>query len=145
VTLEENCVSKVVACITRSFKDGTQLLVFEHRDFPDAGVQVPAGTVQLDESVTTALLREVQEGSGLTRFIQVHKLVQYRWFCESRNEWNDRHVFHLSFSDAPDQWDHTVKSSDDDSGMVFKYVWVPLSHVPKLAEHQDDWLHLLHV
>ncbi|HLE30393.1 MAG TPA: NUDIX domain-containing protein, partial [Anaerolineales bacterium] len=57
---------KVLAYITRRRNGRTQLLVFTHRDFPEAGVQVPAGTVEPDEPVEAALFREVHEESGLT-------------------------------------------------------------------------------
>lgn len=56
-------VGKVTAFITRRRNDATELLVFRH---PYAGIQVPAGTVELGESIEAALLREVQEESGLT-------------------------------------------------------------------------------
>ena len=36
---------KVFAYLTH----GHRLLVFRHADFPEAGIQVPAGTVQPDE------------------------------------------------------------------------------------------------
>ena len=57
-----NTVKKVVAYITR----GDELLVFTHRDSPEAGVQVPAGTVEEGETLDAAVLREVHEETGLT-------------------------------------------------------------------------------
>jgi 8-oxo-dGTP pyrophosphatase MutT (NUDIX family) len=55
-------VGKVTAFITRLRNEATELLVFRH---PYAGVQVPAGTIELGESVEEALWREVQEETGL--------------------------------------------------------------------------------
>jgi NADH pyrophosphatase NudC (nudix superfamily) len=57
--------NKVLAYITRHQNGLKQLLVFEHRDFPEAGVQVPPGTVEPGEPVESALFREVYEESGL--------------------------------------------------------------------------------
>ena len=56
-----NTVKKVVAYNTR----GDELLVFTHREFPEAGVQVPAGTVEEGETLDAAVLREVHEETGL--------------------------------------------------------------------------------
>lgn len=54
-------VRKVVAYIIRNSK----LLVFEHRDYPEAGIQVPAGTAGDSEDLETAVLRETAEETGL--------------------------------------------------------------------------------
>jgi NADH pyrophosphatase NudC (nudix superfamily) len=58
-------VDKVLAYITRH--NCAQLLVFDHRHSPEAGTQVPAGTVEVAESIEQALWREVEEESGLIR------------------------------------------------------------------------------
>ena len=68
-------VEKVLAYVTR----GDELLVFRHRDFPDAGLQVPAGTVQDGESPDVAVLRELREESGLTDAAIVSRLGRYRY------------------------------------------------------------------
>ena len=57
-------VHKVTAFITRESKNGQQLLLFRH---PNAGVQIPAGTVEEGESWQTAALREAHEETGLTQ------------------------------------------------------------------------------
>jgi 8-oxo-dGTP pyrophosphatase MutT (NUDIX family) len=61
-------VGKVVAFITREANEGQanegrQLLVFRH---PNAGIQLPAGTMELGETPEIAVLREVREETGLT-------------------------------------------------------------------------------
>lgn len=54
---------KVLVYVTR----GEDLLVLEHTaDYPDAGVQVPAGGVDLGESPEAAATRELFEERGLT-------------------------------------------------------------------------------
>lgn len=58
-------VYKVTAFITRTGHNGLpQLLLFCH---PQAGIQIPAGTVEVGEDWQTAVLREAQEETGLTQ------------------------------------------------------------------------------
>ena len=54
-------IQKVIAYIT----NGRRLLVFRDTDFPEAGIQVPAGTVDAGEAPQTAVMREAQEETGL--------------------------------------------------------------------------------
>jgi 8-oxo-dGTP pyrophosphatase MutT (NUDIX family) len=58
-------IEKVTAFVTRERDGERQLLLFEH---PNAGVQIPAGTVEAGESPEQAVLREAAEETGLTGF-----------------------------------------------------------------------------
>ncbi|MCC6607160.1 MAG: NUDIX domain-containing protein [Anaerolineae bacterium] len=63
-------IHKVTAFITRSGRQGQpQLLLFQH---PQAGVQLPAGTVDEGEVWETAVLREAFEETGLTQ-LTIHR------------------------------------------------------------------------
>jgi len=62
-------VHKVTCFITRG--DGNEVLVFRH---PLAGLQLPAGTVEPDEAVVDAALREAREETGLTHLTPVREL-----------------------------------------------------------------------
>ena len=55
-------IEKVTAFITRGEGDRRELLLFEH---PSAGIQIPAGTVDRDETPEAAALREATEETGL--------------------------------------------------------------------------------
>ena len=55
-------IQKVTAFIVRERDGIRELLVFKH---PTAGVQIPAGTVEKDEDIETAVKREVYEETGL--------------------------------------------------------------------------------
>jgi 8-oxo-dGTP pyrophosphatase MutT (NUDIX family) len=55
-------IQKVTAFVTRVVGSNLELLLMEH---PMAGIQLPAGTVELSETAEAAVLREVAEETGL--------------------------------------------------------------------------------
>jgi 8-oxo-dGTP pyrophosphatase MutT (NUDIX family) len=131
---------KALAYLTR--RNASQLLVFEHRDNPEAGVQVPAGTQDTGETIEQTLWREVLEESGLRpeQLRLVGKLAEY----ESAEWQTVRHVFHLeAVADLPDAWTHVVCSDAGDNGLVFEYRWENLPLALALAGAQDLFLNLI--
>jgi ADP-ribose pyrophosphatase YjhB (NUDIX family) len=131
---------KVLAYITR--KNDTELLVFRHKDFPEAGLQVPAGTVDEGEDVLTALYREIEEESGLIQLKLVSHLATVPYSFEPRNERGERHIFHLRAPDElPETWLHVVTAGEEDKGLYFEYSWAPLAkETASLLRWQGDWL-----
>jgi len=64
-------IEKVAAFVTRQDKETFELLVFRH---PNAGIQVPAGTVEIGETPRMAVLRETTEETGLQNLEIVRQL-----------------------------------------------------------------------
>ncbi|MGH3100539.1 MAG: NUDIX domain-containing protein, partial [Thermoleophilia bacterium] len=56
---------RVLGYTTRDSEPGRELLVFE-QDEPGSGVQIPAGRLDPGEELVPALMREIEEESGLT-------------------------------------------------------------------------------
>ncbi len=118
-------VQKVVAYITL----GSRLLVFTHRDYPESGVQVPAGTVEEGEALDRAVLREAEEETGLKNL----KLVKYlgsRDFdaavSANPGEIHERHFFHLEAANpAPEKWRHweMTPHGEDKTPVAFDLSW----------------------
>lgn len=132
---ERPLIGKVVCYVTR----GEDLLVFRHRYQPEAGVQVPAGTIEPGEDPEVAALREAEEETGLSGFCVLRKLGEYTHRYAGRPEDHRRHVFHLEAPEgAPERWQHFAENA-----YWFVFEWVPLRAVPVLAASQGDLLHLL--
>jgi len=64
-------IKKVAAFITRGGVEEADLLLFEH---PDAGIQLPAGTVELAERPEDAVIREAAEETGLAGLTMIRLL-----------------------------------------------------------------------
>ena len=96
-------VHKVTAFITRTGHEGQpQLLLFRH---PLAGIQIPAGTVEVGEDWQTAVLREAQEETGL------NQLTIHRYLGKIENE--------LAPDEAILNQDSQILSQPDEQSLPF--------------------------
>ena len=95
-------VEKVTAFITRERPAGRQILLFQH---PQAGVQLPAGTVDVGEGWETAVLREAHEETGLTQ------LTIHRYLGKIENE--------LAAGEAILNQDSHIFSQPDENSLPF--------------------------
>lgn len=117
-------IEKVYAYITR----GEMLLVFRHVDFPEAGIQVPGGTMETGEDATKAVLREVEEESGL-RGILVNESMGKDVYLQVPNKKVVRHFFHLKcLMETPETWRHYEHTPSDGTlgPILFEFFWIPL-------------------
>lgn len=123
-----NRVEKAFAYIT----NGTRILVFEHADFPSAGIQVPAGTIEPGESPAAAVVREAHEETGMSD-LGMPWLVGILDFDArpfGKNELHRRHFFHLcAAGEVSEKWRHYERDASDGSRerIAFDIYWLPLS------------------
>lgn len=119
-------LDKIYAYITHANK----LLVFKHVDFPEAGIQVPGGTVDAGETHKGAVLREVAEETGLDSLV----LKKYLGRDEYQDKNTDpseilvRYFFHLRCPrEVPETWQHYEQHPSDGSPapIVFEFYWLP--------------------
>lgn len=131
-------IHKVFAYITHR----NRLLVFRHTDFPEAGIQVPAGTVMANEDLEAAVLREAEEETGL-RDLTIKTCLgdQIRDMADAgKDQIHHRHFYHLLCGgDPPEEWQHDETSPSDggSSPIRFEFFWAELpDQVPELiADH----------
>jgi ADP-ribose pyrophosphatase YjhB (NUDIX family) len=127
-------IHKVFAYITNR----KRLLVFRHTDFPEAGIQVPAGTVITNEELAAAVLREAQEETGLLDLtINAYLGEQIRDMNDvGKNEIHHRHFYHmLCGGEPPDEWQHDENNPSDGSAapIHFDFYWAEIpDHIPEL-------------
>lgn len=140
-------VRKVAAYVYRPGADKSgRLLVFTHRDYPEAGVQVPTGTVEPNEETADAVLREVAEESGLTTCRIVRRLGAH-WFSRpADNQTGEREFFLLSApAETAEAWQHRVDAAGQDQDMVFAYFWASADKNLRLAGGLGKYLTAEHV
>jgi 8-oxo-dGTP diphosphatase len=113
-----------------------QLLLFRQPESPNAGLQVPGGSVESGESLEQAALREAYEETGLTdlrleRFLgSAHYLTKDPPGVEHL-----RHFFHLSRERAePTAWRHVERTPTGEARPIpFELFWEPLESA------RPDW------
>lgn len=121
-----------------------ELLIFEHLDDPEAGLQVPAGGVDPGEDLAHAVLREVHEETGLTAVTVVRALTTEDKPHPETGQPRRTTFFHLQAPiDVADDWTHQVTGGGGDGGMVFACRFQPLPLLHPLADDQDTWLDLI--
>ena len=129
---------RVVAYVTRERDGVRELLVFDHRDHPDAGTQVPAGRIDPGETLEECLHRELDEEAGLRGRI-VRELGRPSW-----PQRYDNRAFEVRAEGNPrDVWEHEVHGTGDDAGLVFLYRWEPVRPDLELFKRRDPMLELL--
>lgn len=134
-------VGKALCYIVR---DG-QLLVFRHRDYPEAGLQVPAGTLNPGEPPAAGALREVEEETGRSGFLIACALgcTDYEFRDDApgfeRHEIHERHFFLLEPPDGlTERWSHLAEEGNGD--FWFEFSWVALTPDLVLAADQHAYL-----
>jgi 8-oxo-dGTP diphosphatase len=136
---------KVLAYIVRP----GYLLVFRHRDFPEAGLQVPGGTIAAGETPEQAVLREATEETGQDGLLILRKLGEQVLKMDSfgLDEIHHRYYYQLvGLEPLPEAWTHDETDPSDGSPqpIVFEFYWAKLPNdVPRLAGNQDKFLYRL--
>lgn len=92
------------------------MLVFDHIDFPEAGIQVPGGSVDVGETPFEAIQREVLEETGIIDLKLVRKLgVVYRDMREfGMNVTHEKHYYQFDWvGEYLESWFHDEETPSD--------------------------------
>lgn len=127
---------RVVAYATRERDGRIELLTIASKEYPEEGIQLPAGRVDFGETLEEGLRRELTEETGLERVRIVRELPDfestYENFCEN-------HAFHVVVEqETPDAWEHVVHGEGVDSGMTHLCCWLPLTAELELWQNEGD-------
>lgn len=143
---KDNVVHKAIAYVTRRQNSKHQLLVFEHdKEFSDAGIQVPCGTVDDNEDPKDTIIRELFEEAGI-QGQPTAKLDEYQFYGEHAKKFLRRHVFHFEMCEhsLPQKWTHQVSGEGHDKNLNFHYSWIDIEFAKgKLSGRFDDSIDLL--
>jgi len=135
-----NCRQRAYAYITSQ----NRLLVFRQPAFPKASIQVPAGTVQPDEDIESAVMREAEEETGLRDLQIVGQLGNLeRDMTEfGTPEIRDAHFFHMLCPGDPAQtWSHEETSGGTVAPIRFDFSWATLPDgIPELIALNGEML-----
>jgi 8-oxo-dGTP pyrophosphatase MutT (NUDIX family) len=127
---------RAVVYATRERDGRTELLTIEALEYPEEGIQVPAGRIDHEEGLEDGLRRELAEETGITHARVVRELPDFecRYETFSRN-----HAFHVVIEEeTPEQWEHLVRGKGADSGLTYLCRWVPLTASLKLWRNEGD-------
>ncbi|MFW9854711.1 MAG: NUDIX domain-containing protein [Candidatus Thorarchaeota archaeon] len=137
-------IRKVIAYITTKDK----LLVLSHPYSPEAGLQVPSGTVNEGELVENAVMREVLEETGLKDVRIESYLGKSKFLYLNLN--HDRYCFYFHLicnQKTPSRWRIEEKkpsalSEGEEYPIIFELYWIPIREgMVKLSTYYGKFLY----
>lgn len=135
---------KILAYIINKNK----LLVFNQPDYPEAGIQIVGGTLEKNEDINQAIIREIQEETGLKHFSIISYLGKTERNMEDygKDEIHIRHFFHVITNENTNKsWTHIEKfSSGSKNNILFNFYWIDFKDAKDLILNHDELLHLIH-
>ena len=139
-------IRKAFGYVTKNNK----LLVFEQPDpttgipMPEAGIQVPGGTIERGESPEIAAKREVHEETGLNNIELLSffgkNAYSYDTSIYGKKVTHQRYFFHFHcIENTPSRWQTIEKTPSDDPGhkIILQFWWVEINEqMPELIAGQ---------
>jgi len=134
-------IKKAYGYICRDNEGIIQVLVFRH-SMLEAGIQIPKGTVKQKESPVQAVIREMQEETGLNIF-KVDKLLAEDFWENDDGIIHNRFFYKIQVSNTLDKWDYAPTGGGEETGLIFHYFWISSKDEVELIRGHGDYLHLI--
>lgn len=131
-------IKKVYGYIVRFREGKPEVLVFRH-PIAEAGIQIPKGTVKPNESLLSAIVREIEEETGLLN-IEVEKLLANDIWEYNDGTIHHRYFYRLNIVDAPDEWSYEPTGGGDEAGLTFQFFWISSVNEVQLVRGHGDYL-----
>jgi 8-oxo-dGTP pyrophosphatase MutT (NUDIX family) len=131
-------IRKVYGYVTRIKEGKTQVLVFQH-PIAEAGIQIPKGTVKPDEDTYQAVIREIQEETGLKNF-EVEELLAQDFWKNDDGAIHHRFFYKINVSNVPDEWEYQPTGGGEEEGLTFRFFWISSQEEVELVRGHGDYL-----
>ena len=138
-----NLTRKVYGYVTRIKGGQTEVLVFRH-PIPEAGIQIPKGTVNDAEDTYDAVIREIEEETGLKNF-EVENLIAEDYWENDDGAIHNRFFYKIKVSNVPNEWDYKPTGGGDEEGLTFRFFWISSKNEVELIRGHGDYLDLIFI
>ena len=120
--------NKVCSCVLRKHANQYQVLVFQH---PCGDYQIAKGTLEPNEDVERAALRELFEEAGIKKARIVEKLAAFEAMVEvDEGEPKQHWLWHVFVvepeHELPEKWKQQASGSAIEDELVFSFFWQDL-------------------
>lgn len=134
-------VKKAYGYVTRMREGEIQVLVFRHPN-AEAGIQIPKGTVKPNEDTYNAVVREIEEETGLRNFKVDNLMAEDFWEYDDGTIHN-RFFYKITVATDLDEWDYHPTGGGDEEGLIFHYFWITSINDVELVRGHGDYLNLI--
>lgn len=131
-------IKKAYGYVTRVKEGKTQVLVFRH-PITEAGIQIPKGTVKQEESTFNAVIREIEEETGLKNF-EIDSLIADDFWENDDGTIHNRYFYKINVANVPDEWDYEPTGGGEEGGLTFHYFWISSKDEVELIRGHGDYL-----
>ncbi|WP_280771647.1 NUDIX hydrolase [Salipaludibacillus daqingensis] len=136
-----NPIKKVYGYVTRMKEGEVEVLVFQH-PMVDAGIQIPKGTVKFNEDTKSAVIREMEEETGL-RNLLVEDLIAEDFWKNDDGLIHNRFFYKFTVKDVEERWDYQPTGGGEEEGLTFHYFWISSNNKVELIRGHGDYLELI--
>ncbi|RBP04449.1 NUDIX domain-containing protein [Rossellomorea aquimaris] len=132
-------IKKVYGYVTRVLDEKTQVLVFRHKGIPEAGIQIPKGTVKENEDTYKAVIREIKEETGI-QGMEVEKLISEDYWKNDDGAIHNRYFYKIVCNEIADEWEHNPTGGGEEKELTFQFFWVSTDEETELIRGHADYM-----